>query len=98
MIYIDLLKGKDGEMGGDPRILTEEFINIVMNFYGMIVAADKRNQFTFKNIMESAIERAKKDRIAEKIKNNRTANKEITRNLKECEKALHEYISKKNFN
>jgi hypothetical protein len=94
MIHFDLANGNGGEMGGHPQILFEEYINITMNFYALIVSLSPKNKECFDNIIKSAIMRATKDGLIQKMKQDQAAKKEIKSALKEYNDLAIDYLKK----
>ena len=87
MIYFDLAKGEDGKMGGVPDILFEEYVNITMHFYAMLMAISPKNKECFNNIIESAITRATQTGLIQEMKRQQSSERE----KKEIRRALEEY-------
>lgn len=87
MIHFDLAKGEDGKMGGVPDILFEEYVNITMHFYAMLMAIHPKNKECFNNIIESAITRATQTGLIQEMKRQQSSERE----KKEIRKALEEY-------
>lgn len=87
MIYFDLAKGEDGKMGGVPDILFEEYVNITMHFYAMLMAIHPKNKECFNNIIESAITRATQTGLIQEMKRQQSSERE----KKEIRRALEEY-------
>jgi len=68
MIYFDLATSDEGQMGGVPDILFEEYVNITMHFYAMLMALHPKNKECFNNIIESAITRATQTGLIQEMK------------------------------
>lgn len=94
MIHFDLAKGEGGKMGGQPQILFEEYINITMNFYALIMSLGSKNKECFNNIIESAIIRATKDGLIQKVKQDQATKKEIKSILREYNDLSIDYLKK----
>lgn len=87
MIYFDLATSDEGQMGGIPDILFEEYVNITMHFYAMLMAISPKNKECFNNIIESAITRATEIGLIQEMKKQQRSERE----KKEIRKALEEY-------
>lgn len=87
MIYFDLATSNEGQMGGVADILLEEYINITMHFYAILMAASPKNKECFNNIIESAITRATQEGLVQEMKRQQRSERE----KKEIRRALEEY-------
>lgn len=94
MIHFDLAKEESGKMGGQPQILFEEYINITMNFYALIMSLGSKNKECFDNIIKSAIMRATKDGLIQKMKQDQVAKREIKSALREYNDLSIDYLKK----
>lgn len=77
-----------------PQILFEEYINITMNFYALIMSLDSKNKECFNNIIKSAIIRATRDGLIQKVKQDQTTKKEIKSILREYNDLAIDYLKK----
>ena len=76
MIYFDLATSDEGQMGGVADILLEEYINITMHFYAILMAASPKNKECFNNIIESAITRATQEGLVQEMKRQQRSERE----------------------